>query len=187
MPSQHVSTRRSRATNCFMSPAVRRRHVSRGYWVRTRPPCTAWGGGGYLRHTSAMCYFCHVHPECPHLYPLPKWPLTRANALATKIVQTPLVPKNVAQLMHKAQYNGHPLSYLFNFMLYIRPALSSGKALGFATRSLNQCCRVRCSRAIYRAPRRENLDLCLQIGPMHGSAAGTATPKQPKIANVHGC
>ena len=30
-----------------------------------------------------------------------------------------------------------------------------------------------------------NLDLCLQCIPMHGSAAGTATPKQPRNVKVH--
>ena len=31
-----------------------------------------------------------------------------------------------------------------------------------------------------------NLDLCLQRIPMHGSAVGTATPKQPKRSEIHG-
>ena len=61
-----------------------------------------------------------------------------------------------------------------------RPALSSDKALGFTTWSLHQCCRAQYSHPIYRVAEKANLDLCLQRIPMQGSAAGTATPKQPK-------
>jgi hypothetical protein len=34
-------------------------------------------------------------------------------------------------------------------------------------------------------PRGENVDLCLQVTLVHGSALGTATPKQPKINLWH--
>ena len=64
------------------------------------------------------------------------------------------------------------------------PALSSDKALGFTTRSLHQCCRAQYSHPIYRVAEKANLDLCLQRIPMHGSAAGTATPKQPKNSGI---
>ena len=66
------------------------------------------------------------------------------------------------------------------FLIYSRPALSSGKALRLTARSLRQCCRQWYSHAIDCVPRRENMDLCLQVTLMHGSAAGTAMPKQPK-------
>ena len=36
-----------------------------------------------------------------------------------------------------------------------------------------------------RVPRGENLDLCLQLTLVHGSAVGTATPKQPNINLLH--
>ena len=70
-------------------------------------------------------------------------------------------------------------SMLKSFFFCNRPALSSDKAGGFTTRSLHQCCRAQYSHTIYRVTEKANLDLCLQRIPMHGSAAGTATPKQP--------
>jgi hypothetical protein len=36
-----------------------------------------------------------------------------------------------------------------------------------------------------RVRRGENLDLCLQVTLVHGTAVGTATPKQPKIKLLH--
>ena len=67
------------------------------------------------------------------------------------------------------------------FFVYIRPALSSRKALGLTARSRHQCCRAHCSHAVTRMPRGENMDLCPQITLVRGSAVGTAMPKQPKI------
>ena len=72
------------------------------------------------------------------------------------------------------------LSFFFGY----RPALGSDKALGFTTRSLHQCCRAQYSHPIYRVAEKANLDLCLQRIPMHGSAVGTATPKQPKNSGI---
>ena len=69
------------------------------------------------------------------------------------------------------------------FFSYMRPVLSSSKALGLTARSLHECCRAQCRHAC--VPRGENLDLCLQITLVHGGAVGTATPKQPKINLVH--
>ena len=62
--------------------------------------------------------------------------------------------------------------------------LSSEKALEFTTRCLHQCCRAQYSHPIYRVAEKANLDLCLQRVPMHGSAVGTATPKQPKSSGI---
>ena len=70
------------------------------------------------------------------------------------------------------------------FFFCNRPVLSSDKALRFKTRSLHQCCRAQYSHPIYRVAEKANLDLCLQRLPMHGSAVGTATPKQPKSSGV---
>ena len=72
------------------------------------------------------------------------------------------------------------------FLLFFcnTPALSSNKALGFTTRSLHQCCRAQYNHPIYRVAEKANLDLCLQRVPMHGSAVGTATPKQPKSSRI---
>ena len=72
------------------------------------------------------------------------------------------------------------------FFFCNRPALSSDKALGFTTRSLHQCCSAQYSHPIYRVAEKANLDLCVQRIPMHGSAAGTATPKQPKNSGIQG-
>ena len=71
------------------------------------------------------------------------------------------------------------------FLIYIRPVLSSSKALGLTARSLHQCCREQCSHAMNRVPRGENVGLCLQVILVHGSAVGTATPKQPKFNLLH--
>ena len=62
--------------------------------------------------------------------------------------------------------------------LYNRPALSSGEALGFTTRSLHQCCRTQYSHSTNRAPRRVDLDLCLQRILMHGTAVGAGCSKK---------
>ena len=73
---------------------------------------------------------------------------------------------------------------MFLFFFCNRPALSSDKALGFTTWSLHQCCRAQYSHPIYCVAETANLDLCLQRIPMHGSAAGSATPKQPKNSGI---
>jgi len=49
----------------------------------------------------------------------------------------------------------------------------------------HQCCRAQCSHAMNHVPCGENLDLCLQVTLVHGSAVGTATPKQPNINLLH--
>ena len=51
-----------------------------------------------------------------------------------------------------------------SFFLYIRPVLSSSKALGLTARSLHECCGAQCSHARSRVPRGENMDLCLDSG-----------------------
>ena len=76
-----------------------------------------------------------------------------------------------------------PKAPVSSFVLYIRPVLSSSKALGLTARSLHQCCRAQCSHTMNHMPREENLDLWLDL--VHGSAVGTATPKQPKINLLH--
>ena len=63
--------------------------------------------------------------------------------------------------------------------------LSSSTALGLTTRSLHQCCRAQWSHTMNCVSRAENLDLCLQVTLVHGSAVGTAPPKQPKINLLH--
>ena len=66
-------------------------------------------------------------------------------------------------------------TYVFFFSICIRPVLSSSKALGLTAQSLHQC----------SAGHGENLDLCLEVTLVHGSAMGTAMPKQPKINLLH--
>ena len=83
-----------------------------------------------------------------------------------------------------------PIEFSFKFdvayfVLYIRPVLSSSKALGLTAQSLHRCCKAQCSRAMNRVPRGEKLDLCLQVTLVHGSAVSTATPKRPKINLLH--
>ena len=50
---------------------------------------------------------------------------------------------------------------------------------------LHKCCRAQCSHAMNRVPHGEDLDLCLQVTLVHGSAVGTARPKQAKINLLH--
>ena len=42
------------------------------------------------------------------------------------------------------------------FFVYIRPVLSSSRALGLTAQSLHQCCRAQCSRAMNRVPHAEH-------------------------------
>ena len=84
----------------------------------------------------------------------------------------------------EAQRPGTSLLHSF-FYIYIRPVLSSSKALGLTVRSLLQCCRAQCSHAMNCVPRGENMDLCLQVNLGHGRGVCTATRKQRKINPLH--
>ena len=79
---------------------------------------------------------------------------------------------------------GGGLQCLF-FFLTSEPVLSSREALGLAARSQHQCCRAQCSHAGSCVPRRENMDLCLRVSLVRGSAAGAAARKQPGINLLH--
>ena len=72
--------------------------------------------GSFLGRALAPCVhrallLRRVYPERPVFYHLQRWPLWRANALATKIVLPPLLPTNIAQ--SRAKYNWHPFPKMF--------------------------------------------------------------------------
>ena len=52
----------------------------------TTSSCPVHSTGKYLRRARTARYFCGEYTEHPDLYPFPKWPLKRANALPTTIV-----------------------------------------------------------------------------------------------------
>ena len=85
----------------------------------------------------------------------------------------------------RSEWKKYKQKRCLSVLLYIRPGLSSRKALGLIARSLHQCCGAQCSHAMNCVPRGENMDLCLQVTLQHGSAAGAATPKHPKINLIY--
>ena len=150
------------------------------YQINTVPtPTVAWTrawllqGGGGVQHSSKL-----VQKNKSYELSQPFKGRQRHCHLPLRVPQS----KTTGTQHHRrSRYQPYTLANLdVIFFSPNRPALSSDKALGFTTRSLHQCCRAQYSHSIYHVAQKANLDLCLQSIPMHGSAAGTATPKRPK-------
>jgi hypothetical protein len=149
-----------------------------------------WSGlaAWLFRHLRAVWYCSHVggphllfcsstSPECSPCWGAASWPRR-------------------PQWSYPRQSPNSQQRYAQPFFSSIGPVLSSGKALRLTARSLRQCGRAQCSHAMSGVPRRETVDLCLQVTLVHGTpppcastlkVINTAVTRAPMLRQARAC